>query len=144
MKLNLKEKSFTFFEITLRIFIGITFISAVLDRFGLWGKYNGVDVSWGSMNQFYKDVTTLTPWISDNSIYYISWFVTILELILGICMIIGFKIKYTSFLSGILFLIFAISMTMFLSFKLMLNYNVMICALSSFLLFKLEQYKNNI
>jgi hypothetical protein len=36
----------------LRIALGISFLSAVADRFGLWGAYGQPNVAWGDFSRF--------------------------------------------------------------------------------------------
>jgi hypothetical protein len=36
----------------LRIALGISFLSAVADRFGLWGAYGQPNVAWGEFSRF--------------------------------------------------------------------------------------------
>lgn len=94
--------------IFLRIAIGIGFLSASADRFGFWPeKYT----SWGNMETFSEYTQKLNPWVSEILINPIAWIVTILEIILGILLIVGFKIKLTAMVSGILLLIFALAMS---------------------------------
>ncbi len=38
----------TFSSVLLRLALGISFVSAVADRFGLWGVYGQPNVSWGN------------------------------------------------------------------------------------------------
>ena len=45
--------------ILLRIALALAFLSAVADRFGLWGKPGSPGVSWGNMTQFNAYVARL-------------------------------------------------------------------------------------
>ncbi|MBY6239593.1 hypothetical protein [Methylosinus sp. Sm6] len=119
-----------------RLALAVAFLSAVADRLGLWGPYtDGIVVSWGSMARFYQDVAVLSPWAPAWVIPSLSWLITVLEAGLGLSLIIGYRLKWTALLSGLLLLIFALSMAAFLSVKLMLNYSVLTCAACAFLLF---------
>jgi hypothetical protein len=46
----------------LRIALGISFFSAVADRFGLWGAYGQPNVAWGDFSRFvgYPDEAELS------------------------------------------------------------------------------------
>lgn len=119
-----------------RFALAAAFLSAVGDRLGLWGPYtDGVIVSWGSMARFYQDVAALSPWAPASAVPLLSWLVTVLEAGLGLLLIVGYGLRWTALLSGLLLLIFALSMSAFLSVKLMLNYSVLTCTACALLLF---------
>lgn len=119
-----------------RLALAAAFLSAVADRLGLWGPYtDGVIVSWGSMARFYQDVAALSPWAPVWTVPFLSWLVTVLEAGLGLLLMVGYSLRWTALLSGLLLLIFALSMSAFLSLKLMLNYSVLTCTACSLLLF---------
>jgi hypothetical protein len=42
----------TFSSVFLRLALGISFLSAVADRFGLWGVYGQPNVAWGNYARF--------------------------------------------------------------------------------------------
>ncbi|AWG34105.1 DoxX family protein [Alcaligenes faecalis] len=134
-----KETNMTFIVIFLRLSLALTLLSAVADRFGLWGALNNFDITWGGMNRFHQDVAVLTPWLFSSAIPALSWFVTLLELLLGIALLLNYKSALAALISGVLFLIFALSMSFFLSTKLMINFNVLVCSASAFLLWQLEK-----
>jgi hypothetical protein len=50
---------FNIAAISLRIALALAFLSAVADRFGLWGKPGRPGVSWGNMTQFNAYVAKL-------------------------------------------------------------------------------------
>ncbi|MDV2117437.1 DoxX family protein [Alcaligenes faecalis] len=138
-----KETKMTFILLFLRLSLALTLLSAVADRFGLWGELNNFDITWGGMNRFHQDVEVLTPWLFASAIPALSWFVTILELLLGIALLLNYKSALAALLSGVLFLIFALSMSFFLSTKLMINFNVLVCSASAFLLWQLEKARTS-
>lgn len=95
-------------KLFLRLAIGAGFISAAVDRFGVWPeKYT----FWGDMGTFAEYTQKLNPWFPEILINPVAWIVTILEILLGLFLIIGYKIKVTALFSGILLLIFALAMT---------------------------------
>jgi thiosulfate dehydrogenase [quinone] large subunit len=49
-----------FSSVFLRLALGISFLSAVTDRFGLWGVYGQPNVSWGNYARF--DYTAKLNW----------------------------------------------------------------------------------
>jgi len=42
----------TFSSVFVRLALGVSFLSAVADRFGLWGVYGQPNVSWGNYARF--------------------------------------------------------------------------------------------
>lgn len=119
-----------------RLALAAAFLSAVADRLGLWGPYtDGAIVSWGSMARFYQDVAALNPWVPAWAVPFLGWLVTVLEAGLGLLLIIGYRLRWTALFAALLLFIFALSMSVFLSVKLMLNYSVLTCTACALLLF---------
>ena len=83
------------------------FLSAVADRFGIW-NYN---LAWGNWESFVDFTRLINPWFPESMIQGVAITATSLEIIFAICLIIGFKTELIAKLSGILLLIFALSMT---------------------------------
>ena len=48
-------------SVFLRLALGMSFLSAVADRFGLWGAYGQPNVSWGNYARF-VDYTAQLNW----------------------------------------------------------------------------------
>ncbi|WP_105530603.1 DoxX family protein [Solimicrobium silvestre] len=111
-----------------RIALAAAFLSAVADRFGLWGKMGELGVSWGSMAGFYPHVAKLSPWSPAAFIPALAWLITILEALLGIFLLLGIQVRKTALFSALLLLLFAMSMMAFQSLKLSLNFSVLTCA----------------
>lgn len=118
-----------------RYALAIAFLSAVADRLGLWGGIGVLGVDWGTMEVFNQAVAQLSPWAPSSLIPALAWFVTILEAVLGILLIVGYQLRVTALVSGVLLLIFALSMTAFLGVKLPLNYSVFTAAACAFLIY---------
>ncbi|KAB7571627.1 MauE/DoxX family redox-associated membrane protein [Verminephrobacter eiseniae] len=130
-----KENSLRFVLLFARIALATAFLSAVADRFGLWGKIGDLGVSWGSMDYFYRHVAKLTPWAPAPLIPVLAWLVNVLEAVLGLFLLFGIQLRMTAWLSAILLLIFAISMAAFQSLKLALNFSVLTCAACAYLVY---------
>lgn len=95
-------------KIFLRLSIGITFLSAVADRFGIWSEKFSF---WGNWNKFLEYTESLNPWFPSEMIPAIGFIATAAEIIFAVCLIVGFKTELFAKLSGFLLLIFALSMT---------------------------------
>lgn len=118
-----------------RYALAVAFLSAVADRFGLWGSNQALGVDWGDMHTFQGAVAQLNPWAPEALIPALSWFVTILEAVLGMLLIIGYQLRITALVSAVLLMIFALAMSMFLGIKLPLNYSVFTAAACAFLVY---------
>ncbi len=118
-------------KLFLRLAIAAGFLSAVADRFGLWPK----DVSaWGNWDNFVKYTATINPWVPNSAILALAITATAAEVIFALCLIIGFKTKMFAILSGVLLLIFALSMSFSIGIKPVFDYSVFIASAAAFAL----------
>ena len=117
-----------------RLALGASFLSAVADRFGLWGPYGVKNVSWGTFARFVGYTGTVTSLFPSSLTVLFAWAATIAETLFGILLIAGFKIRIVSFLSGLLLLSFAIGMATGLGIKTPFDYSVFSAAAAAFLL----------
>lgn len=118
-------------KLLLRVALSMGFLSAVADRFGIWKKSVSV---WGNWDNFLIYTKQITPWLPDNLISAAGIFVTIAELVLGLFLLIGFKIELTARISGFLLLIFALSMSFSTGIKSALDFSVFTAAGAAFAL----------
>lgn len=117
-----------FVKLFLRLALGISFLSAVADRFGIWGD------AWGNMDNFIVYTQTLLPWLSDPLAKISGWAATLAEVVFGIALIIGYKVKWMAIGSGILLFLFALAMWQSLGLKAPLNYSVFSASAAAFAL----------
>lgn len=135
-------KNVDYISLFARIAIAISFLSAVADRFGLWTPLLGSEnVAWGNMANFIAYTGVLIPWVPKLFLPFFAWSATIAEIILGVLLLIGFQIRIVALLSGVLLLIFALSMLFFLNIKAPLDYSVFTAAACAFLLYKNSSQK---
>ena len=92
----------------LRLAIALGFFSAVADRFGFWKPEVSV---WGNWDSFLAYTQLINPLIPKSLIPTLGIVATSAELIFGLCLLLGFKTELFAKLSGILLLLFALSMT---------------------------------
>src|SRR5258708_26191822 len=81
-----------------RFALGASFLSAVADRFGLWGPYGSKNVSWGDFAHFVAYTGAVTSLFPSSSTVSFAWAATVAETLLGILLIAGFKIRMASVL----------------------------------------------
>lgn len=118
-------------KLFLRLALSAGFLSAVADRFGLWGQ----DVSvWGSWTNFLGYTAQLNPWFPDSFVPILGIIATGAEIILGICLLIGFKTELSATFSGLLLLVFALSMTFSTGVKGALDFSVFSASAAAFAL----------
>lgn len=118
----------------LRIALGIGFLSAVADRFGYWGLPGEPAVAWGNWENFILYTGKLNFGASTSIANVLGIIGTTLETAFGILLIIGFKLKYIAFFSGILLLIFALEMSINTHLKSALDASVFTASFGAFLL----------
>lgn len=118
----------------LRIALGVAFISAVADRLGYWGPPESALTTWGNWENFLQYTSSLTFGASGIMLEILGYVATILEVVLGVFLILGFKTKQTAFCSGALLLLFAIGMTLNSHIKYALDYSVFSACFGAFLL----------
>jgi thiosulfate dehydrogenase [quinone] large subunit len=117
-----------------RVTLGAGFLSAVADRFGLWGAAGARHVAWGDFAHFLEYTRTLNPWLAARWIPALGWLVTTTEIVLGIALIAGVARRLVATLSGALLLAFAIGMTIGTGVKTALDASVFAAAAGAFLL----------
>ncbi|WP_298755006.1 DoxX family protein [uncultured Psychroserpens sp.] len=118
-------------KLFLRFALSIGFLSAVADRFGFWKTELS---AWGSWTNFLEYTQLINSWIPDALIALIGSIATIAEIAFAICLILGFKTELVAKLSGILLLIFAVSMTLSTGVKGALDYSVFTASAAAFAL----------
>ena len=130
-----------FISLFLRLALGVTFLSAVADRFGFWGTYGHTNVSWGNYARFEGYVGKLNWFLPTTVIPALSIIVTIAETLFGILLIIGFKTRLTALLSGVLLMSFGLTMTAALGVKAPLNFSVFSAAGGALLLATCDDFR---
>jgi thiosulfate dehydrogenase (quinone) large subunit len=118
-------------KLFLRVAISASFLSAVADRFGWWGK----EVSaWGSWESFVAYTGVINPWVPKGLVPTVGGVATAAEIIFSVFLLIGFKTEWFARLSGFLLLLFALSMTFSTGVKGPLDYSVFSAAAAAFAL----------
>jgi uncharacterized membrane protein YphA (DoxX/SURF4 family) len=120
--------------ILLRLALGAAFLSAVADRFGLWGAHGEPGVAWGDFEHFTAYTGTLNWFAPTMLIPALAWAATVAEVALGLGLILGLHTRTSALLSGLLLMIFAAAMTSALGVKAPLNYSVLSAAAGALLL----------
>ena len=118
-------------KLFLRTAISLGFLSAVADRLGVWPT----EIStWGNWESFLRYTQLINPWFPEAIIPAIGTIATIAEIIFALFLIVGFKTELFAKLSGMLLLIFALSMTFSTGIKGTFDYSVFTAAAAAFAL----------
>ena len=123
-----------FSSVFLRLALGISFLSAVADRFGLWGAYGHPNVAWGNYARFVDYTARLNWFLPASTILTVANIATAAEIMLGVLLVVGLKTRFAALLSGVLLAIFALAMTIALGIKAPLNFSVFSAAGGALLL----------
>jgi uncharacterized membrane protein YphA (DoxX/SURF4 family) len=124
----------------LGIALGLSFLSAVADRFGLWGAYGEPNVVWGSFARFVMYTGKLNWFLPEAMIPAVAVIATCAEALLGLCLVIGWHTRTTALLSGILLILFGVTMAVALGVKAPLDFSVFSAAGGAFLLAACTQF----
>ena len=123
-----------YISVFVRLALGGAFLSAVADRFGLWGAFGQPDVAWGDFSHFISYTAKLNWFMPQAAMPALAWIATGAELLLGLALILGLFTRAAAFLSGLLLLCFALTMTLALGIKAPLNFSVFTAAAGAFML----------
>jgi uncharacterized membrane protein YphA (DoxX/SURF4 family) len=123
-----------------RLAVATAFLSAVADRTGLWGAPDSKYASWGNRETFKVYSNQLIFLAPDLLKEPLAFPATILEVVFAVLLLIGYITKTTAQLSGLLPVLFAVTMTMAFGIKSTFTYSVWIGAGACFLLTNLETY----
>ena len=123
-----------------RLAVGVSFLSAVADRFGFWGPAGQPHAAWGDFSHFQAYTAKLNWFMPSATIPALAWISTGAETLLGAALIGGIYTRVAAFLSGLLLLLFALSMAFALGLEAPLSASVFSASAGAFLLSTCEEY----
>jgi putative oxidoreductase len=103
-----------------RIALGAAFLSAVADRFGLWGKYGG----WKNFATFTAYTAQVNSFVPAFLIPSLAWAATVAELSVGVALILGVWTRRVALGAAILLFLFGTAMAISFGIKSPLDYSV--------------------
>ena len=118
-----------------RLALAAAFLSAVADRFGLWGRPGDEGVAWGSVEQYEGYVALLNWFVPKSLIPALGWLATAAEVVVAAGLLIGWRLRWFALAAAVLLTLFATAMTAALGPKPPLDYSVWSAAAGAFLLF---------
>ena len=117
-----------------RLALGAAFLSAVADRFGLWGKYGG----WGNFGNFIKYTAEVNSFMPASIIPSLAWAATLAETFLGIGLIAGIWPRWVALGAALLLALFGTAMAISLGVKSPMDYSVFSASAGALLLALLQ------
>ena len=129
-------KNITILEagLILRIVLAITMLSAVADRFGIWGAPGSNGVAWGNWENFVIYTNTLNPYANKSTAEILGAIATFLEVLLSLLLLFGFKTRLAALGTAFLLFFFVFAMAVSVSVKAPLDYSVWTSAAAALLL----------
>ncbi|WP_163411561.1 DoxX family protein [Flavobacterium ajazii] len=125
----MKILQITIIEWFLRLSLSAGFLSAVADRLGFWPKEVSV---WGDWENFLEYTKTLNPFIPVEMIPAIGFVATFLEVVFAVLLLTNFKTQLIARGSGVLLLLFGLSMAFSTGLKAPLDYSVFCASAAAF------------
>jgi putative oxidoreductase len=107
----------------LRLALGVTLLSAVADRFGIWGPPGAATVSWGDWTHFVAYTAKVNSFLPGALAPSLAVVATAAEALLGIALILGIFRRHVAFASAALF---AGVMTLSFGIKAPLSFSVFV------------------
>lgn len=118
----------------LRAALAAAFLSAVADRFGIWGANGTHNVGWGDWSHFVDYTGKLLWFLPSAWVNPAAWIETIAEAGLAIALLTGLGSRIVALASATLLASFALTMTIALGVKAPLDYSVFTAAAAALLL----------
>lgn len=118
----------------LRLALAAGFLSAVADRFGMWGPPGATNVAWGAWQPFVAYVAKLNWFVPPSAVSPLAWVATVGETVVAAGLLIGWRVRAFALAGGLLLLSFAVTMTLADGVKSPLDASVFAAAAGSFLL----------
>jgi hypothetical protein len=111
-------------RIVLRLCLSSAFLSAIADRFGVYGRHGTNGVSWGDWTHFLQFVGYLIKIAPHTLIPAIGVIETIIEIALAVALLLGVYPRIIAWSSAALLASFAVTMSITLGIPATLGYGV--------------------
>jgi uncharacterized membrane protein YphA (DoxX/SURF4 family) len=105
----------------LRLALGVSFLSGIADRFGL---YTGRNVGYGNFAGFMRYAAQVNSFMPASTIPFLAWAATVAELAFGLALVLGICLRWVALGSSILLLLFGTAMAISFGIKSPLDYSV--------------------
>ena len=118
-------------KLLLRFAVASSLLSAVADRLGLYPRAMSV---WGDMQTVSDYTHSLMSWLPKPGLLLpvAVWGSTVCELLFGLALLLGLRLRLFALLTGALILIFALAMATSVGPKVVFDYSVLNAAGAAF------------
>jgi putative oxidoreductase len=113
-----------------RLALGAAFLSGIASRFGWWGA----GVGYGSWANFVKYTAEVNAFMPRAAIPFLAIAATVGELVLGIALVVGYRLRWTALASAALLALFGVAMAISFGPKEPLDYSVFSACAAALLL----------
>jgi putative oxidoreductase len=113
-----------------RVALAAAFLSGVAARFGLWGDQS----SWKTFADFTGYTAEVNSFMPAFSIPFLAWAATAAELVLGLALLAGIRLRWTALGSALLLAVFGTAMAISFGIKSPLDYSVFSASAGALLL----------
>lgn len=93
-----------------RLALGLGFLLPVFDRLGIMGPPGSAQAAWGDWPHFVAYTHSLMPFTSLNIANIAGLIATIAECVPGVCLIVGYKVKWMGLGAAAITITFAVFM----------------------------------
>lgn len=120
--------------VLLRVALAASFLSAVADRFGLWGPPGSNGVAWGNFPNFVDYTGLLLAFLPAGLVVVAAWAATVAEVAVAVALLAGVQVRYAAMASCALLLSFAVTMSLTTGVEGPFSYSVWTACAASFVL----------
>ena len=113
-----------------RLALGAAFLSGIASRFGWWGA----GVGYGGWANFVRYTAEVNAFMPAATIPFLAVAATVAELVLGVALVVGFRLRWTALASAALLALFGVAMAISLGPKEPLDYSVFSACAAALLL----------
>ncbi len=113
-----------------RVALGAAFLSGIASRFGLWGK----GVGYGDFAHFAQYTAEVNSFMPAATIPFLAWTATAAELVFGVALVAGIRVRWAALGSAVLLALFGIAMAISFGIKEPLDYSVFSASAAALLL----------
>lgn len=113
-----------------RVALGAAFLSGVAARFGFWGDQS----SWKNFADFTRYTAEVNSFMPAFAIPFLAWSATVAELVLGVALVAGVRLRWAALGSAVLLALFATAMAISFGIKSPLDYSVFSASAAALLL----------
>ncbi|MRX76996.1 DoxX family membrane protein [Pedobacter petrophilus] len=141
LKIEQMKNSSGIAQLFLRIALSLGFLLPVMDRLGWMGAHGSSGVAWGDWKHFIDYSNILMPFLNRPYANIMGLTATVSEVVFGICLIVGLKIKQIALGAAILTLGFGLCMAIFLNIGAPFTYPVFVFTGAALVLSGIGHYK---